>query len=150
MWIRFILRLAREIFSYETLGRVMLNVLKDDGAILAFLNFGHRFFDERVRNGIVSFRWKWKTNLVDYDGHLNLRLLLEAQFVLFPSLMPFGIRLAHQSGGEDDAEGGRSWIATLRLCVLLTKLKLQRGTHRTHKRNSAVVRSFELKCCVCV
>ena len=90
-----------------------------------------------------------KTTLVDYDGHVNLKLFLEAQFVLFPSLLRFGTRLASQSGGEDDAEGGRSWIATLRLCVLLTKLKLQ-GTQRTHKRNSAVVRSFELKCCVCV
>ena len=53
MWIRFILRLAREIFSYETLGWVMLNVLKDDGATLAFVNFVPRVFDESARNGIV-------------------------------------------------------------------------------------------------
>ena len=122
MWIRFILRLARKIFSYETLGRVMLNVLKDDNAMLAFLNFGHRVFDEHVRNGIVSFRRMWKTTLVDYDGHVNLKLFLEAQFVLFPPLLRFGTRLASQSGGEDDAEDGRSWIGTLRLHVLVMKL----------------------------
>ena len=61
----------------------------------------------------------------------------------------FGMQLASQSGGEDDAEGGRSWIATLRLCVLVTKFKLQRGTQRTHKRNSSVVRSLNLMLRLC-
>ena len=67
------------------------------------------------------------------------------------SSLRFGTRLTSQSGGEDDAvggrsrigalrmknwyavfeddaEGGRSWVATLRVYVLVMKLKLQRRT----------------------
>ena len=62
--------------------------------------------------------------------------------LLLVSSSRFGVQLASQSGGEDDAEGGRSWVATLRLCGLVTKFKLQRETQRTHKRNSSVVRSL--------
>jgi hypothetical protein len=128
---------------------VALRILQIGGAMLVFFVVVTKFCrrDERVRNGIVSFRRMWKTTLVDYDGHVNLKLFLEAQFVLFPSLLRFGTRLASQSGGEDDAEDGRSWIGTLRLHVLVMKLENYNGELRERTKEAAVKTSTKFDWC---
>ena len=98
-----------------------------------------RGFDESLRNGKFIFVSNGKCDRL-FRRPEGPAFGIEV--LLLVSSSRFGMQLASQSGGEDDAEGGRSWIATLRLCVLVTKFKLQRGTQRTHKRNSSVVRSL--------